>query len=99
MPFEARFYLWQYFLALKQDPDRYAKFVQMRDIGLSAIPVLIQSHLSQGKAVGSILNVYSMSLPRPSTNWADWSDALGREMYLRRVLDQLNFEYPPDSAL
>jgi len=39
-----------------------------------------------------------LSLPRPGTNWADWSDAMGREMYLRRALDQLNFEYPPDSA-
>ena len=40
-----------------------------------------------------------VSLPRPSTNWADWSDAMGREMYLRRALDRLNFEYPPDSTL
>ena len=40
-----------------------------------------------------------VSLPRPRTNWADWSDAMGREMYLRRALDRLNFEYPPDSTL
>jgi hypothetical protein len=39
-----------------------------------------------------------MSPPRPGTNWADWSDAMGREMYLRRALDKLNFEYPPDDA-
>jgi hypothetical protein len=39
-----------------------------------------------------------LSPPRPGTNWADWSDAMGREMYLRRALDRLNFEYPPDSA-
>ena len=38
-----------------------------------------------------------LSPPRPGTNWADWSDAMGREMYLCRALDQLNFEYPPDS--
>jgi hypothetical protein len=39
-----------------------------------------------------------MSPPRPGTNWADWSDAMGREMYLRRALDRLNFEYPSDNA-
>jgi hypothetical protein len=39
-----------------------------------------------------------MSPPRPGTNWADWSDAMGREMYLRRALDRLNFEYPSDDA-
>jgi hypothetical protein len=37
-----------------------------------------------------------VSLPQPSTNWANWSDAMGREMYLHRVLDRLNFKYPPD---
>jgi hypothetical protein len=40
-----------------------------------------------------------LSPPRPGTNWADWSDAMGREMYLRRALDRLNFEYPSDDAL
>jgi hypothetical protein len=39
-----------------------------------------------------------VSPPRPGTNWADWSDAMGREMYLRRALDRLNFEYPSDNA-
>jgi hypothetical protein len=39
-----------------------------------------------------------VSLPPPGTNWADWSNTLGREMYLRRVLDRLNFEYPSDST-
>jgi hypothetical protein len=39
-----------------------------------------------------------VSPPRPGTNWADWSDAMGREMYLHRALDRLNFEYPPDDA-
>ena len=39
-----------------------------------------------------------MSPPRPGTNWADWSDAMGREMYLRRALERLNFEYPSDDA-
>jgi hypothetical protein len=39
-----------------------------------------------------------VSPPRPGTNWADWSDAMGREMYLRRALDRLNFEYPSDDA-
>jgi hypothetical protein len=39
-----------------------------------------------------------LSLPRPGTNWADWSDAMGREMYLRRALDRLKFEYPSDDA-
>jgi hypothetical protein len=39
-----------------------------------------------------------LSPPRPGTNWADWSDAMGREMYLRRALDRLNFEYPSDDA-
>jgi hypothetical protein len=39
-----------------------------------------------------------VSPPRPGTNWADWSDAMGREMYLHRALDRLNFEYPSDDA-
>ena len=39
-----------------------------------------------------------VSPPRPGTNWADWSDAMGREMYLRRALDRLNFEYPSDDT-
>ena len=39
-----------------------------------------------------------VSPPRPGTNWADWSDVMGREMYLRRALDRLNFEYPSDDA-
>jgi hypothetical protein len=39
-----------------------------------------------------------VSPPRPGTNWADWSDTMGREMYLRRALDRLNFEYPSDDA-
>jgi hypothetical protein len=38
-----------------------------------------------------------VSPPPPGTNWANWSNALGREMYLRRVLERLNFEYPSDS--
>jgi len=39
-----------------------------------------------------------LSPPRPGTNWVDWSDAMGREMYLRRALDRLNFEYPSNDA-
>jgi len=50
--------------------------------------VLMAEHLPSGGEV---------SPPRPGTNWVNWSDATGREMYLRRALDQLNFEYPPDS--
>jgi len=38
-----------------------------------------------------------MSPPVPSTNWANWSDMWGREMYLRKALEKLNFEYPHDS--
>jgi hypothetical protein len=65
--------------------------------------------LTSEDAVEALVNYVSMaehlpsggevSLLRPGTNWADWSDVMGREMYLRRALDQLNFEYPPDSAL
>jgi hypothetical protein len=54
---------------------------------------LHSSFLTKGQIPNSHL-----SPPRPGTNWADWSDAMGREMYLRRVLNRLNFEYPPDSA-
>jgi hypothetical protein len=60
-------------------------------------------------AVKALVNYVSMAehLPsggevsplRPGTNWADWSNAMGREMYLCRALDRLNFEYPPDSDL
>jgi hypothetical protein len=38
-----------------------------------------------------------VSPPGPGTNWADWSNAMGREMYLRRALEKLNLEYPPAS--
>jgi hypothetical protein len=40
--------------------------------------MLMAEHLPSGGEV---------SPPRPGTNWADWSDAMGREMYLRRALD------------
>jgi hypothetical protein len=32
-------------------------------------------------------------LPPGGTNWAAWSDALGREMYLWSALDKLNLEF------
>jgi len=35
----------------------------------------------------------------PGTNWANWSNPMGREIYLRRVLDRLNLEYPSDTTL
>jgi hypothetical protein len=38
-----------------------------------------------------------LSPPAPGTNWADWSNALGREMYLHRALAKLNAEYPPEA--
>jgi hypothetical protein len=49
--------------------------------------------------LGLTIDIDVMSPPRPGTNWADWSDAMGREMYLRRALDRLNFEYPSDDTL
>jgi hypothetical protein len=39
-----------------------------------------------------------VSPPAPGTNWANWSNTLGREMYLCRALDRLNLEYPSDNA-
>ena len=41
---------------------------------------------------------HPLSPPGPGTNWADWSNTMGREMYLCRALDRLNFEYPSDDA-
>jgi len=38
-----------------------------------------------------------LSPPPPGTNWVDWSNAMGREMYLHRVLEKLNAEYLPES--
>jgi hypothetical protein len=35
-----------------------------------------------------------VSLPPSGTNWADWSNALGRKMYLRRALTKLDLELP-----
>jgi hypothetical protein len=40
-----------------------------------------------------------VSLPAPGTNWADWLDALGREMYLWRALAKLNLELPCESDI
>jgi hypothetical protein len=40
----------------------------------------------------------AVSLPAPGTNWADWLNALGREMYLQQALDRLNLEYPSDTV-
>jgi hypothetical protein len=31
------------------------------------------------------------------TNWVDWSNVMGRGMYLWRALERLNLEYPPAS--
>jgi len=47
----------------------------------------------------TLKGLYHLSPPAPGTNWADWLDALGREMYLRRALDRLNLEYPSNDAL
>jgi len=44
-----------------------------------------------------VLRLLKVSPPGPGTNWADWSNAMGREMYLRRALEKLNLEYPPTS--
>ena len=38
-----------------------------------------------------------LSLPPPGTNWVDWSNAMGREMYLHWALAKLNAEYPPEA--
>ena len=32
-------------------------------------------------------NIWSLSLLAPNTNWANWSNAWGREMYLQWALD------------
>jgi hypothetical protein len=45
-------------------------------------------HLSRGGAV---------SPPAPGTNWVDWSNTMGREMYLHWALAKLNAKYPPES--
>jgi len=51
---------------------------------------LMMKHLSSG---GEVL------LPPPGTNWADWSNALEREMYLQRALAKLNLELPCESEV
>jgi hypothetical protein len=38
-----------------------------------------------------------VSPPASGTNWVDWSNAMGREMYLHHALAKLNAEYPPES--
>jgi hypothetical protein len=59
----------------------------------------VDGDLGLGGGLYIFMRRTSMSPPRPGTNWANWSDAMGREMYLRRALDRLNFEYPSDDAL
>jgi hypothetical protein len=51
--------------------------------------ILMVDHLPRGGEV---------SLPPPGTNWANWSNVMGREMYLHRALDRLNLEYPSDNT-
>jgi hypothetical protein len=50
------------------------------------------------KKMNGKLRPVQVLLPLPGTNWANWSNAMGREMYLRRALDRLNLEYPSDIA-
>jgi hypothetical protein len=50
--------------------------------------VLIMEHLPRRRVV---------SLPPSGTNWANWSNALGREIYLHHALKKLKAEYPPES--
>jgi len=38
-----------------------------------------------------------VSPPAPGNSWTDWGHAWGGEMRLRKVLEKLNLEYPPDS--
>ena len=35
--------------------------------------------------------------PLGGTNWVDWLDVLGQEMYLRRALEKLSLGYPSES--
>ena len=51
--------------------------------------ILMMEHLPRGGAV---------SPPLPgATNWVDWLNTMGREMYLHHALEKLNTEYPPES--
>jgi hypothetical protein len=38
-----------------------------------------------------------LSPPAPGNSWTDWGHAWGGEMRLRKALERLNLEYPPDS--
>ena len=51
------------------------------------------------KYKSSILGTHGqLSLLRPGTNWANWSNTFRREMYLWHALEKLNFKYPLTSA-
>ena len=89
----------------------YPSFYSTSKIGVSspppsptskdAIKMLIESVLSMMEHLPSgreVLPPPSVSPPLPSTNWANWSNAMGREMYLCRVLNRLNLEYPSNTT-
>jgi hypothetical protein len=61
-----------------------------------AVEMLIKSMLAMMEHLPSGGEV---SLPPPGTNWADWLNALGREMYLQRALAKLNLELPCESEV
>jgi hypothetical protein len=58
-------------------------------------------------AVKTLINYVSMAEHLPSgrevsppalgNSWTDWAHAWGGEMRLRKALEKLNLEYPPDS--
>jgi hypothetical protein len=56
-----------------------------------AVKTLIESMLSMTEHLPSGREV---SPPPLGTNWAAWSDMLGREMYLWRALARLDLEMP-----
>ena len=65
-------------------------------VGCQAFFELCIGERGSARCVG--LHGWLVSLPVPGTNWADWSNAFGREMYLQHALEKLNPQYPSESA-
>ncbi len=55
-----RFHLWQHLLALEQDPDRCAEFMQVRDIRFLSIPSLIWGCFPHSRAICTVTDICCM---------------------------------------
>jgi len=62
------------------------------------LDIFVQHLFFIQQAQSVVGEIHKMSLLAPGTNWVDWSNTLGGEMYLQRALKKLNLELSSESV-